>query len=306
MKSFLQSDIWADFQKSLNRKTWRVDEVLVIKHNLPLNRNYLYSPHPYFLNFGGQSHFGEWLEKIRRIAKKENAIFLKLEFKDSVNKEMLKKFKFKKSTNIQFQKTIILDISQPEQELLKQMHQKTRYNIRLAEKKEIEIKKGKKYFEDFWKLLKDTAKKGGFHTHLKEHYRKMLNIPGVEIFIAIYNKKIIAANIVMFYKETAIYLHGASDYQYRNLMAPHLLQWHQILEAKKQGCSEYDFWGIDEKKWPGLTRFKRGFAPQARSALRGPVGPKARGSKEIVYPGAYDLVFQSLWYKIYKLAKIFK
>jgi len=117
----------------------------------------------------------------------------------------------------------------------------------------------------------------------------MLNIPGVELFVAIYNKKIIVANIVMFYKETAIYLHGASDYQYRNLMAPYLLQWQQILEAKERGCSEYDFWGIDEKKWPGVTRFKRGF-----------------GGKEIVYPGAYDLVFQPTWYRIYKLAKIFK
>jgi len=289
MKSFLQSDIWADFQSSLNRKTWRVDDVLVIKHNLPLHRNYLYSPHLYFLSFNEQSRFGEWLEKIRIIAKKEDAIFLKLEFKDSIDKESLKKFKFKKSTNIQFQKTIILDVTKSGQELLRQMHQKTRYNIRLTEKKGIEIKKGSRYFDNFWKLLKDTAKKGGFHTHLKEHYRKMLNIPGVELFVAIYNKKIIVANIVMFYKETAIYLHGASDYQYRNLMAPYLLQWQQILEAKERGCSEYDFWGIDEKKWPGVTRFKRGF-----------------GGKEIVYPGAYDLVFQPTWYRIYKLAKIFK
>lgn len=289
MKSFLQSDIWADFQKSLNRKTWRVDEVLVIKHNLPLNRNYLYSPHPYFLNFGGQSHFGEWLEKTRRIAKEENAIFLKLEFKDSVDKKILKKFGFKKSTNIQFQKTIILDITKSEQELLKQMHYKTRYNIRLAERKRIEIKKGKKYFEDFWKLLKETAKKGKFHTHSKKHYSKILRIPGVELFVASFKDKIIAANIVLFWDKRATYLHGGTDYNYRNLMAPYLLQWHQILEAKKRDCSEYDFWGIDEKKWPGVTRFKKGF-----------------GGKEISYPGAYDLLFQSLWYKIYKLAKIFK
>lgn len=304
MKSFLQSSKWAEFQKSLNRKTWRINNILIIKHGLSLNKNYLYSPHLRFSSFGGQAHFEKWIDKIKKIAKNEKAIFLKVEPLDFArDKSKFKKFGFKKSTNIQFQRTLILDITKPEQELLKQMHQKTRYNIKLAEKKGIKIKKDKKYFEDFWRLLKDTAKKGGFHTHLKEHYKKLLEVPGIELFTAEFpeksrrnvgtngasKNKIIAANIVLFHKKTAFYLHGASDYQYRNLMAPHLLQWHQILEAKKRGCEKYDFWGIDEKKWPGLTRFKKGF-----------------NGKEIIYPGAYDLVFQPIWYKIYNLVKKFR
>ena len=135
-------------------------------------------------------------------------------------------------------------------------------------------------------MLQDTAKRGRFKIHPEEHYEKMLKISGMELFVAEYQNKIIAANIVLFYGKRAIYLHGASDYEYRNLMAPYLLQWHQILEAKKQGRNEYDFWGIDEKKWPGVTRFKKGFS-----------------GKEIFYPGAYDLVFQPLWYRIYKIAR---
>lgn len=284
MKSFLQSNQWADFQKSLGRKIWRINKVLIIKHDLPFGKNYLYSPRLRFSSFGGQAHFEKWTDKIKKIAKNEKAIFLKLEFEDNIDKKILKGFQ--KGYNIQAQKTLILDITQSEQEILKQMHQKTRYNIRLAEKKGIEIKKDKKYFKDFWALLKDTAKKGGFHTHIKEHYKKLLEVSGIELFVAIYKNKIIAANIVMFYNKTAIYLHGASDYEYRKLMASYLLQWHQILEAKKQGCFEYDFWGIDEKKWPGVTRFKRGFS-----------------GKEIEYTGAYDLVFHSIWYKIYKIAR---
>lgn len=286
MSSFLQSKEWADFQKSLNRKVWRVDKVLIIKHDLSLNKNYLYSPHLRFSSFGGQAHFEGWIDKVEKVAKNEKAIFLKLEFEDDIDKNLLKKFKFKKSTSIQFQKTLILDITKSEQELLKQMYQKTRYNVRLAEKKGIEIRNGKEYFEDFWRLLKDTARKGGFHTHLKEHYRRMLEIPGTELFVATYNKKIIAANIVIFYRKTATYLHGASDYNYRNLMAPHLVQWQQILEAKKRGFIEYDFWGINEKKWSGVTRFKKGF-----------------GGREVDYIGAYDLIFQPIWYIIYKIAR---
>ena len=69
-------------------------------------------------------------------------------------------------------------------------------------------------------------------------------------------------------------------------MAPHFLQWRQILEAKKRGKNRYDFWGIDEKKWPGVTRFKRGF-----------------GGKEITYIGAWDLIYRPIWYKIYNLAR---
>ena len=282
MKSFLQSKDWAGFQESLGRKTWRIDNILVIKHGLSLNKNYLYSPH-----CEGKFLSKSILEKIREIAEKENSIFFKAEPLDFArDKSKFKKFGFKKSTSIQFQKTLILDITKLDQELLKQMYQKTRYNIKLAEKKGIKIKKDKKYFEDFWRLLKDTAKKGGFYTHLKKHYKKLLEVPGIGLFTAEFKGKIIATNIVMFYKKKAIYLHGASDYQYRNLMAPHLLQWYQILEAKKRGCEKYDFWGIDEKKWPGLTKFKKGF-----------------NGKEIKYPGAYDLVFQLIWYRIYKIAR---
>lgn len=286
MSSFLQSKNWADFQKALGRRVWQIDEILVIEHNLPLNKSYLYSP-----RCGGNFLSESLLEKIKEIAKQENAIFFKIEpLRQAQGKP------FRKSTNIQPTKTLILDITKSEQELLEQMHYKTRYNIKLAEKKGILVKKDKSKFEEFWKLIKQTTKRDKFRPHPKEYYRKMLGIPGVELFAAIYKDKVIAANIVVFYPPLliksggqAIYLHGASAYEHRNLMAPHLLQWEQILEAKKRGCAEYDFWGIDEKKWPGVTRFKKGF-----------------GGREIFYPGAYDLVFQPIWYWIYKLAKKFR
>ena len=271
MESFLQSKEWMDFQKALGRKVWEMDGINVVKHNLPFGKSYLYSPRCR----------GDFLKKIKEIAKKENAIFFKIEPLDFARGKP-----FKKSTNIQPRKTLILDITKSEEELLKQTHHKTRYNIRLAEKKGVLVKKDKNKFADFWKLIQQTTKRDGFWPHPKEYYKKMIEISGVELFLAIYKDEVIAANIVVFYKKTAIYLHGASDYKYRNLMAPHLLQWQQILEAKKQGCTEYDFWGINEKKWPGVTRFKKGF-----------------NGKEVIYPGAYDLIFQPMWYRVYKIAR---
>ncbi len=283
MNSFLQSKLWADFQKSLNRKAWHKNGVWIFKYDLPLNKSYLYSPHC------GDSFLSEsFLDKIKKIAKSERAIFFKIE-PVKINKHELKKFGFKKSKNIQPPKTLILDIENPKDKLLKQMHSKTRYNIRLAQKKGVKIKKDKNKFEDFWRLIQKTTKRDKFKSHPKQYYKKMLEIPGIELFIAKLDSKIIASNIVMFYKNTGYYLHGVSDYNYRKYMAPHLLQWEQILEAQKTGCSKYDFWGIDQKKWPGVTRFKKGF-----------------GGKETVYSGAYDLAFNLCWYKLYKIgSKIF-
>jgi lipid II:glycine glycyltransferase (peptidoglycan interpeptide bridge formation enzyme) len=265
-----------DFQKALGRKVWQVGSVNVIKYNLLLGKSYLYAP-----RCGENFLSDDFLKKIREIAKKENAIFFKIELLRQAQGRP-----FRKSTNIQPRKTLVLDITKSEKKLLVKMHHKTRYNIRLAERKNIKIRKDKEGFEEFWKLLQQTTKRDGFRPHPKEYYKKMLEISGVELFTATFKKKVIAANIVVFYKKTAIYLHGASDYKYRNLMAPYLLQWHQILEAKKRDCTEYDFWGIDEKKWPGVTRFKKGF-----------------NGKEVIYLGAYDLIFQPIWYRIYKVAK---
>jgi len=282
MDSFLQSTNWLEFQKSLGREVWQIDSILVIKHNLPFRKSYFYSPRC-------ESKFlsESFLNKIKEIAKQENTIFFKAESFDLARgKPDLEKFGFKKSTNIQPKKTLILDTSKSEQELLNQMHYKTRYNIKLADKKGISVKKDKSKFEDFWQLIQETSKRDSFRPHPKEYYRKMLEIPGIELFVAEFKGKIIAANVVVFYDKQAIYLHGASDYEYRNLMAPYLLQWEQIKEAKKRGCLEYDFWGIDERKWPGVTRFKKGF-----------------GGREVEYPGAFDLVFQPIWYKIYKIAR---
>lgn len=293
-KSFLQSEEWADFQRKLGRNVWQIDGINVIEHVLPKGKTYLYSPRlrPAERGFGGQARFENFLSEVKEIAKKENAIFLKIDLQDQID---LTKYGFIKSNNIQPFKTIILDISKPEQELLDKMHSKMRYNIGLAQKKGIDIKKDKGGFEEFWKLIRQTSKRDGFKPYPRAYYEKMLEIPGIELFLALIPissgramTKVIAANIVLFYGKQAIYLHGATSYEHRNLMAAPLLQWEQIKEAKKRGCTEYDFWGIDEIKWPGVTRFKKGF-----------------GGKEIAYPGAYDLIFKPFWYKLYKIAKKF-
>jgi peptidoglycan pentaglycine glycine transferase (the first glycine) len=295
--SFLQSWTWGEFQESLNRKIWRLKierlKGLVVKRNLPLGKGYLYCPRGP-VGQVAEDNFQKFLAQVKRIGQTEKSIFFKIE--PPVGASLLTT-PFKESKDqIQPVKTLILDISQPEEELLAQMHQKTRYNIRLAQRKgvKIEISSGNypQEVEKFLELSAATAKRDKFHLHSQTYYRKMMEFLGregmIKLFLAKYQGRIIVANLICFFGQTATYLHGASDHNFRHLMAPHLCQWRAILEAKRLGCQHYDFWGIDEQRWPGVTRFKKGFNGQ-----------------EVDYPGSFDLVFRPFWYRLYHLAKKF-
>jgi len=197
----------------------------------------------------------------------------------------------RKVRDIQPAQTLRLDLRLNETELLQAMHPKTRYNIRLAAKKGVIIRPGKDSdFSAIWKLFQATAARDGFKLHDQDHYRHLLAEPEfIKSFVAEYQGQIIAAGLFSFFAGTATYLHGASSDSDRHLMAPYLLQWEMIKQARAAGCQFYDFYGIDEKRWPGVTRFKRGFGGQASCD-----------------PGTYEFVFRPGLYRLVNLIKSFK
>lgn len=287
--SFLQSPEWEEFQKSLGKKTWRVDGVLVIRHDLPGGLNYLYCPRP-----AGMTE--KLLLEMGRVTKEEHSLFLKI---DPLIEPKFKDLKSEVSDPIQPGKTVVIDLQKSAEELLRGMHEKTRYNIRLAERKSVEVSaRGAGSvthdIKSFWGLLRETAERDRFHTHPQSHYEKLLSVHSSdfsnEIFFAECKGKVIAAAIINFYKAsaTATYLHGASSREYRDIMAPHLLHWWITQEAKKRGFKHYDMWGIDEKRWPGVTRFKKGF-----------------GGRLVEYPDSLDIIYRKNLYWLYKLARKF-
>jgi len=304
---FLQSWDWSELQKSLGKKIWRlgVEEnnqlqatSLIIKNNLPFGKSYLYSPRgPLFIDSpspakgrDGVGLFNQLLNEIKLIAKTEKSIFYRLEPLIQIPNT-----KYQITNPTQPHQTLILDLTPSEDQLLSSFHQKTRYNINLAQKKGITIYQGttENDFEIFWRLLQQTYTKQNIKTHSKEYYKKILNFQfpisnfKVKLYIAKYEDKPIAANLMYYFTNTATYAHGGSDYNYRNLMAPHLLQWRQISDAKNAGYKYYDFWGFDENKWPGVSRFKAGFSGQIKK-----------------YSGTFDLVFDKTWYQLYRLSKL--
>ncbi|MFA6198289.1 MAG: peptidoglycan bridge formation glycyltransferase FemA/FemB family protein [Patescibacteria group bacterium] len=195
--------------------------------------------------------------------------------------------------------TLILDLKLSEEEILTGMHSKTRYNIRLAEKKGVTIRTATddKSFEAFWRLMQATAERNKITQHTQKYYHNLLRtlkdskLCPARLYLAEQNGNILAANLVLRYDQTVVYLHGASGNEGRNLMAPHLLQWQTIHDAKRDGAIQYDFWGIAENDdprhaWAGITRFKKGF-----------------GGRIVTYAAVADAVYQPVWYAGYGLLK---
>ena len=271
-KSFLQTEMWAEFQRSLGRKVFEVEGVKVIRHDLPFGKNYLYVPYPFSV------------PDLHNLAMQENSIFVKVEpMQDDIARGLMHRGYQKSQKNIQPHKTVVLDLTRSEDELLSAMHHKTRYNIRVAEKHGIVVRESSE-IEIFWNLLKKTTERDRFNSHEKEYYQKLLQLPNTSLWIAQYQNTSLAASIVLQDRSNAYYLHGASDHSYRHLMAPYALHWEIAKNYKLKTISSYDFWGIDSVRWPGVTRFKLGW-----------------GGRTVEYPGAFDLVISSFWTTLYNL-----
>ncbi|MCX6795116.1 MAG: peptidoglycan bridge formation glycyltransferase FemA/FemB family protein [Candidatus Falkowbacteria bacterium] len=299
---FLQSSFWsrilvAESERLLNFSEPSMLAIASLK-NLKFGYHYGYFPRgPIFLGIEEKREkgFADLFERLFVFAKTEKVIFLRIEpnFKDySVIDKQSKRFGLRilKSIDLQPRRTWVLNLKKDLALIEKELSQKTRYNIRLAEKKGVKIvQSGEQCFSDFWSLMKTTGERDSFGIHSKKHYLNLIKsgADNIELWFAEINGRKIAAGLFCFYDGVATYLHGASDNEFRNLMAPHLLQWRIIEEAKRRGFVVYDFYGIDEKKWPGVTRFKKGF-----------------GGEELYYPGTYDLVLKPACYFFYQNSRM--
>ncbi len=288
MTSFLQSQSWMEFQKSLEREVFEVGDIKIIKRELPFGKNYLYIP------YGPSSPMtDDELRMIKEVAKRENSIFIKAEpIHDDIAKQLVRLGFVKSFKNIQPNKTVILDLNQSEDELLGGFRHKTRYNIRVAERHRVVVEKIQNpndKFQNFWELMKKTTARDQFSPHPKEYYEKLLKF--CELYIAHKDNAPLAAAMISKYGDTAYYLHGASDHEHRDMMAPYMLHWQILLNLKRLNFKHYDLWGIDAKKWPGVTRFKLGWTGHATGS----------GGQVIEYPGAFDRVLSKSWHFIYKL-----
>ena len=212
------------------------------------------------------------IKKIISLAKKENILFIQIETLnyfdsalDDVDKEYIEEWYYK---NFITPYTAVINLEKTEEEILKNMKPKWRYNIRLAEKKWIrvkEVKKTNKNIKYFYDLMMDTTSRDRFSWNTLSYYITFLEkIKSSKLLLAYHEDEVIAGWIFIIDKNVSIYYYGAStsDKKYRNLMAPYLLQWEAIKIAKKSWSKIYDFlwvatpWEIGSSlSW--ITDFKK-------------------------------------------------
>ncbi|OGK62296.1 hypothetical protein A2334_02280 [Candidatus Roizmanbacteria bacterium RIFOXYB2_FULL_38_10] len=232
--------------------------------------------------------------------KKEGLIFVKLEpyvLKNDPQHRIDKESKVYPSPHPLFPSwTQELDLTKTEDDLLKQMKPKTRYNIRLAQKKGIAIKEmsNKEGFEVFQKLYFATCKRQKYFGH-NYHYHKIvwdsLSNDIAHILIAYFKDIPLAAYELFYFNGVFYYPYGGTSPLYRNFMAANLLMWRTILLGKKLGAKKFDMWGSmppvysEKHSWAGFTRFKEGY-----------------GTKFVEMVGSFDLVISPFLYHLYNAA----
>ena len=249
----LQSWAWGDFQKTLDNKVFRLaglDEagvmqaaVLIVRLEMHFEYNYLYCPRGPVIGEMSPNELVDFFSEIKKIAAQEKSFMIKVDPAWLVqDHDRLLNLGYRKSEKeIQPKCSLVLDLNYAEDELMAQMKQKTRYNINLAKKHGVNIHISCELsdIEPFWQLTKQTAGRDGFKSHPKEHYKKMFEVlcasGSMSSFSAEFGGHIIGSNLMAFYGNTAVYLHGASSDLYREVMAPYLLQWEGILAAKRLG-----------------------------------------------------------------------
>jgi lipid II:glycine glycyltransferase (peptidoglycan interpeptide bridge formation enzyme) len=201
--------------------------------------------------------------------------------------------------SIQPRRTLLIDIAADESDILVRMKQKTRYNINLAIKKNVVIKP-QTNLGVFYDLMEVTGQRDQFGIHSQAYYQRAFDLfndrQNCQLLLAEYEGTPLAALIVFKNGNRAWYFYGASSNVHRDKMPNYLLQWEAIRWAKRNGCSQYDLWGVPDEElatleadfskkstglW-GVYRFKRGF------------GGELKKSK-----GPWDRVYNPLFYRLY-------
>ncbi len=221
---------------------------------------------------------GELLEGAKSLAVKHHAYCLKLDpdvsIEDSEFLEIMKKLGFRRRdtgknfSGIQPRFVFRLNIEgKTEDEIMASFHSKTRYNIRVAERKGVEIRLcGKEAVKDFSDIMLETGVRDGFVVRNADYFENMLDNLGdaCRLYMAYSEGTPIAGTLAIHYGDKVWYLYGASSNNYRNFMPNYLLQWSMIQWAHELGCKIYDFRGVsgdisEDNPLYGLYRFKKGF-----------------------------------------------
>jgi lipid II:glycine glycyltransferase (peptidoglycan interpeptide bridge formation enzyme) len=243
------------------------------------------------------------LDALVDLSARKKAIFIKLEpnaTKDEVGEdfeELVKNYNLRQGKNVFTPHTFQIDLTKSEDQLFGKMKPKTRYNVRLAERKGVVVKEDNSdlAFNTYLRLTRETSHRQGFYAHDDEYHRlmwKILHSAGVaHLLTATFENKILVTWIIFVFKKVIYYPYGASTNEYRDLMASNLMMWEAMKFGKRLNCKTFDLWGSlgpdpdHQDPWYGFHRFKKGY-----------------GGDLISFVGSYDLVLKPKLYPFFQVA----
>lgn len=317
--SLLQTTYWAQLK---NRFGWRSHRVWLRKDGkLVAGAQVLYRslafgairigyvPHGPLVNWQDEEQVSVLFNQLDHAAYEHRAGLLKIEpylWQDEFGQEawaaLCARHGCETGTDtIQPPRTIVVDLTRPEDDILAAMKQKTRYNIRLSTRKNVAVRQGK--MDDikiFNQLIQVTAQRDNFGVHDPNYYRAAYEVfapDHVGLILADYQDQPLAGVMAFAYGAQAAYLYGASSNAERQRMPTYAVQWAAMQWAKGNGCAFYDMWGVPDveeadleanftERQDGLWsvyRFKRGFGGEVRRTV-----------------GAADRVYNRTLYRFYR------
>lgn len=319
-KHLLQSSLWAKFK---TRYGWGAFPLLwqnengeiaagamVLVREMRLGLRMMYIPRGPIMDWESQALISQVLGDLENFAKKHKAIFIKIDPEIimgegipgeggsdiaaglDAEKSLDARGWEKAEEQVQFRNTVWLDLTGGEDAWLERMKQKTRYNIRLAARKGVVVRRGgESDFHTLYRLYAETSVRDGFVIRSEAYYQQVwkdfMDQGWAMPLVAEAEGVVIAALFLFWYGKRAWYLYGMSSQDQREKMPNYLLQWEAMRFAKEMGCEVYDLWGAPDQfdesdpMW-GVFRFKEGL-----------------GGKVIRTSGAWDYVVRPWMYRVY-------
>ncbi len=320
--TFLQTEEWSRIKEPIgwrpNGQTWQADDgniyaasMMLLRSPSRLPLSIAYVPRGPLLDWGNTKQYPAILADLIHQARENKAIFLKIDpdlpvgrgipetgsdISEPVGMEVQRYLKNNgwlfSQDQIQFRNTVEIDLSPSDDAILMRMHPKTRYNIRLAEKKGVRVSEANQSdWQAVYHLYEETAARDGFIIRPWEYYHRVWSILSGSRMATCLKAEIegmLAGAIwVVGFGKKAHYLYGMSSSQHRAYMPNQLLQWRGMLMAKSQGREIYDMWGAPNEftlddSLTGVFRFKQGFGGQVVRTL-----------------GAWDYPINKIGYRLY-------
>lgn len=300
--SFLQSWEWGEWQTHLGKAPHRYvvsdhGAVVAVAQFMEITTAlgpYLYCPYGPLWNPELDPHdSAAVLDCLTTALQREfpQALFIRLE----PTQPLPAALSVRAAASIQPPQTLIVDLRSDEADLLASFHPKTRYNIRLAERHGVTIETHRAPEPAIVDLIKQTAARQGYRSYPPSYINRLWQFfndhPGdlaVTGYLAKKDDLPLASGLMIDFGPTRMYLFGGSNEAHRSLMAPYLLHWKAMLDAKHNHLTQYDLGAAETAsgRSGGFMRFKLGFSPELRQ-----------------FSGTNDIVLKPAWYTIYNLLR---